>query len=37
MDKLHAAYARRWRFEVAARKERRLKHEEEEEVRFFFE
>eukprot|EP00903_Cladosiphon_okamuranus_P019699 g18102.t1 len=33
-DKLHAAYARRWRFEVAARIERRLKLEEEEEARW---
>lgn len=35
VDKLHAAYARRWRFEVAARRDRRRKLEkEEEEVRF---
>lgn len=30
VDKLHSAYANRWRFEVAARREWRLKMEEEE-------
>lgn len=29
VDKLHSAYAKRWRFEVAARREWRLKMEEE--------
>lgn len=33
VDKLHAAYARRWRFQVAALRERRRKFEEEEAVR----
>lgn len=33
VDKLHAAYAKRWRFGVAARRDRRRKFEEEEEVR----
>ena len=30
VDKLHSAYAKRWRFEVSARRERRRKLEEEE-------
>ncbi len=34
VDKLHSAYAKRWRFEVSARRERRRKLEEEEKVRF---
>lgn len=36
VDKLHAAYAKKWRFEVAARRDRRRKFEQEEEVRFLF-
>lgn len=34
VGKLHAAYARRWRFQVATLRDRRRKFEAEEEVRF---